>query len=894
MQPKMNSLSLLLSRAVLILVLGAAPRVAQPQTTTNTPAFRNPDLPLEQRVQDLISRLTITEKISQTMMASPEIKRLGIPRYDWWNEGLHGVARNGTATVFPQAIGLAATWNPELHQRIADAIATEARAKNNEAIRKLGGGSQRYQGLTIWSPNVNIFRDPRWGRGQETYGEDPFLTSRFAVAFVRGLQGIDPNYLKTVATLKHFAVHSGPEPLRHGFDAVVSSRDLRETYLPAFEAGIREGGAMSVMSAYNAINGVPAPANQWLLKDILRDEWGFKGAVVGDVDTVADMWRPGGHEYAKDAAAASAFALKAGNDLCSGTTYQALTEALKQGLVTEADIDQALRRLFRLRFRLGQFDSLERVAYRSIPSSENDSPAHDQLALEAARQSLVLLKNNGTLPWVADKLETVAILGPTGDEVSALLGNYNGTPDREITLTKGLQARLEAAGATVLVEPGVPLVKGFRMSGKPFPAGVLFTDARRAQPGLKGEVFTHDQPDMQDAQVAGKSVSTRTDAQIDLQWDEAQPLTGIPVARASVRWTGVMIPPKSGDYVLGVVAEGAVRLFIDGQLVINSWHRDSERPLSTTMPLEAGRSYQIRLEYAQLTTKGRIQFGWIAPGDDDTLERALAAAAKADHIILTLGLTPDLEGESMRVTAEGFKGGDRTTIQLPATQKELLEKVAALKKPTIVVLTTGSAVSFDQDQADAVLLCWYYGQRGADAVADAILGDYDPAGRLPVTFYRNDADLPPFQDYAMTNRTYRYFTGKPLFAFGHGLSYTTFDYKRLALSAASAKAGETVSVRVKITNSGKYDGDEVVQVYATAVKPPVPMPLRQLAGFRRVPFKAGETKTVDIPVPVNILRRWDDRENRYVVDPGDYQILAGPASDQLLLGADLRIISPQL
>jgi len=777
-----------------------------------------------------------------------------------------------------------------LHQRIADAISTETRAKNNEAIRNSDGGSKRYQGLTIWSPNVNIFRDPRWGRGQETYGEDPFLTGCLAEAFVHGLQGNDTSYLKTVATLKHFAVHSGPEPLRHGFDAEISSRDLHETYLPAFEAAIRGGGAMSVMSAYNAVNGIPAPANQLLLQTILRDEWGFKGAVVGDVDNVSDMWRPGGHEYAKDAAEASALAIKAGTDLCSGKTYEALAEALKRGLVTEADIDRSLRRLFLLRFKLGQFDPPERVLYRSIPISENDSPAHDQLALEAARQSLVLLKNDGTLPWDAKQLNFVAILGPTGDEESALLGNYSGTPSRKTTLARGIKSKLEAMGVKVVVEPGVPLVKGFRVTGKPFPVGVLFTDADRSKSGLMGEVFAHDEQDSKNAQIDGRQVATRTDSQINLQWDEAQPVEGIPISLASVRWTGAMIAPKSGEYVLGIIAEGAVRLFVNEKPVIDSWRKDPERPLSTTMELEAGKTYQVRLEYAQLTAKGRIQFGWIIPGEDDALERALTAAKQADHIVLTLGLTPDLEGESMSVTAEGFKGGDRTTILLPATQQELLEKVAALKKPTVIVLTTGSAVSFDQEKASAVLLCWYYGQRGADAVADAILGEYNPAGRLPVTFYQSDSDLPPFESYAMTNRTYRYFTGQPLYAFGHGLSYTTFNYKKLVLSSASAKADDSVLASVTVKNSGKRSGDEVVQVYAMAVKPSVPMPLRQLVGFQRVFFKAGETKTVAISVPVNLLRRWNEAENRYVVAPGDYEIMAGPASDQLSVKTNLKII----
>jgi len=856
--------------------------------------FRDPDLPVEQRVGDLLSRLTLEEKISQTMMASAEIPRLGIPRYDWWNEALHGVARNGVATVFPQAIALAATWNPELHHRVAETIATEARAKNNEVLDapKADGGTKRYQGLTIWSPNINIFRDPRWGRGQETYGEDPFLTSRFAVAFVKGLQGEDPRHLKTVATVKHFAVHSGPEPDRHQFDAKVSERDLWETYLPAFEAGIVEGGATSLMSAYNAVNGVPAPANTDLLQKILREKWGFSGAVVGDVDNVADMWRPKAHLYSKDAAEASATAIKAGNDLCSGKTYEALGEAVKRGLVAEADIDVALRRLFTLRFRLGQFDPTERVPYRSIPPSANNSPENDALALEAARQSLVLLKNDGTLPFDAKKLKTVAILGPTGFEESTVLGNYAGTPSRMVTLATGLRSRIEALGATVLAEPGVPLAKGFRVSGQPFPDGVLFADAARSAPGLRGEVFAHDKQDSKAPLVEGRPVSRRTDTQVNLQWDETQPVEGVPIANAGLRWTGVLVPKASGEHVLGVVAEGAARLYLDDKRVIDSWRKDPERPLSATVTLEAGRAYAVRLEYVQLTRKGRVQFGWIAPGQDDAFAKALAAARAADHIVLTLGITPDMEGESMSVTADGFKGGDKLTLDLPATQRELLAQVAALKKPTAVVLTTGSALNLEDSKAGAVLLVWYYGQRGADAVADALLGEANPAGRLPVTFYKNTDGLPAFEDYSMRNRTYRYYTGKPLYAFGHGLSYTTFAYEKLALSRSEVGADGTVQIRVTVKNAGARDGDEVVQVYASAQDAPVPMPLRQLVAFQRVPLRAGETKTVDLSVPASLLRRWDETADRYVVDPGTWLLEAGPASDRLQLRASLRISAP--
>jgi beta-glucosidase len=863
-------------------VMSRVALAADTATASSAELFLNSDLPVERRVDDLISRLTASEKISQLMMASPAIPRLNIPEYDWWNEALHGVARNGTATVFPQAIGIAATWNPELIQRMADAISTEARAKNNEAIRKSGGGSARYAGLTIWSPNINIFRDPRWGRGQETYGEDPFLTSCYAVAFVRGLQGSDTNYLKAVATVKHFAVHSGPESLRHKFDAVVSDRDLRETYLPAFEAGIREGGAKSLMSAYNAVDGVPASASKMLLTDILRDEWGFNGAVVGDVDSVGDIWKRASHSYAKDAAEASALAIKAGNDLCSGTTYEALPEALKRGLITEKELEGALRRLLLLRLKLGHFDPASRVSYRNIPISENDSPAHDQLALEVARQSLVLLKNDGTLPWRPKELKTVAVIGPTGDEPSALLGNYSGTPSRLVTLAKGIKAKLEPLGIKVLTDFSVPLVKGYRINGQPFPAGVLFADAARSQAGLKGDVFKN-------IKFEGEPTATRTDAQVDFQWDEAQPVSGIPISKASVRWSGVLIPPTSGEHVLSLATEGSVRLFVDDKLVIDGGRKGGERIWSVPLPLNAGQIYKVRLEFAQTRPRAHIQFGWRSPGQDDAMERALAVARQADHIVLTLGLTPDLEGEEMSVNAEGFDGGDRKTILLPTIQRELLEKISALKKPTVVVLTCGSAVSFDMDKANAILNCWYYGQCGADAVAETLLGEYNPSGRLPITFYRNDSDLPPFENYSMSNRTYRYFSGKPLFAFGHGLSYTSFDYKNISLSTRSAKPDANVTVSVEIKNTGRRDGDEVVQLYATAVKAPVPMPLKQLVGFQRVSLKAGETKTVKFDLPANRLRRWDEIGKRYVVGAGVYKIVAGPASDQPSLSAELDI-----
>lgn len=839
--------------------------------------FSNPDLPVEKRVDDLISHLMVDEKISQTMMDSPGIPHLGIPAFHWWNEALHGMARNGKATVFPQAIALAATWNPVLHHQIADAISTEIRSRNNETVRKTGGDTKIYQGLTIWSPNINIFRDPRWGRGQETYGEDPYLTGRMGVAFVTGLQGDDPKYLKTVGTLKHYAVHSGPEELRHRFDAIVSERDLHETYLPAFEAGIREGHAWSIMSAYNAVDGIPVPANKRLLTDILRKDWGFQGAVVGDVDTVGDIFLPESHHSAKNAAAASAMAIKAGNDLCSGSTYNALPEAMKLGLVNESDIDAVLRRLFIVRFKLGLFDPPEKVPYTSITMTDEDFKRHDDLALEASRQSLVLLKNDGTLPWNTKELKRVAVLGPTADDADALLGNYNGTPVKWITILQGIKGKLEPLGVTVLYDRAVPLVTGFRETGVALPGGVLFTDETLGTPGLKGEVFSS-------AKFEGQPSATRTDAQLELFWNDAKPVQNIPVRNAHVRWSGVLVPKVTGDYALSISFVGAAQLFLDDKMIAGEEkfrEMGEVRTRSTGVHLEAGHRYRVRLEFHQgeKDPTASIQFGWKTPGG---MEKALAFAQQADHIVLTLGITPNLEGEEMRITADGFRNGDRTSILLPKCQRELLETVAALGKPVTVVLTSGSALSFDTAKANAILEAWYYGQRGGDAVAEAILGETNPGGRLPVTFYSSDSDLREFTDYSMTGRTYRYFPGKPLYAFGHGLSYTTFNYSEAKLSKRELSPGDTLDLTLSVTNTGQSKGDEVVQVYAHAEKPSASMPQEWLTGFQRVSLQASETVTVTIPIKAENLRRWDEKSNSYVVEPGNYELRIGSASDHIL------------
>ncbi len=834
--------------------------------------FQNPDLPLFHRVDDLIARLSLAEKIDQLGMDTAGVPHLGIPAYQWWNEALHGVARNGIATVFPQAIALAATWNLALHERIAEAISTEARAKHHALLRTSGGTSRIYEGLTLWSPNINIFRDPRWGRGQETYGECPFLTSRFAVAFCRGLQGRDPRYLKTVATLKHFAVHSGPEAARHGFNATPTPRDLWETYLPAFEAGVKEGGAQSVMSVYNAIDGVPGPVNRRLLTDILRARWGFTGAVVGDVDCVHDVHTH--HHYTKDAAETSALALRAGNDLCSGASYQALPTALERQLCTVADLDNALRRLLTLRFRLGQFDPPERVRYAQIPPEANDSVGHDTLALDAARQSLVLLKNDGALPLRPAQLRTVAVIGPTADEKTALLGNYAGTPARPVTILAGLRRQFSAHGITVLNEPGCPLATGFPANQFPFADGELFTDDTRATPGLRAEFWAN-------RELASPPLASHVAPQLDLFWDYYQPLPGIPVRDTSARWTAVLVPPATGDYLLDLTLVGGARLWLNDALVLDEWPAGAFRIRTVRASFTAAQPVRFRLELSQSEFTAKARVGWRIPHARSDLDRALDAARAADHVILTLGLTPDLEGEESPFSCEGFVSGDRTTLALPAPQRALLAAVHALRKPVTVVLTSGSAVSFDTSQANAILLAWYYGQRGGDAVAETLLGVNNPAGRLPVTFYYHERDLPAFEDYTMAGRTYRYFGGTPLFAFGHGLSYARFDYQQLTYDRATRTAHVTVQ------NASTRAGDEVIQLY---VRDPGPdRPKLQLCGFARVTFVAGETRTVAVPLHAFALRRWVEAADTYMLDAHPRTLLAGPSSQRLPLHVTIQL-----
>jgi beta-glucosidase len=874
----------------------------QPQgspAAPENPAYLNPDLPFDARADDLVARLTVEEKVSQLVHDAAAVPRLGIPAYNWWNECLHGVARAGVATVFPQAIGLAASFDDDLLGEVASAIGDEARAKHHEFVRR--GQRGIYQGLTFWSPNINIFRDPRWGRGQETYGEDPFLTARMGVAFVKGLQGDDPRYYKVIATAKHFAVHSGPEPDRHHFDARVSDRDLYETYLPAFRALVEEGKVASVMGAYNRVDGEAATASQRLLGDILRKEWGFDGYVVSDCGAIEDIYRS--HKLVATPEEAAALAVRRGCDLECGlgadAAYLKLGDALSRGLLAEEDLDTAVRRLMLARLKLGMFDPPERVRYAQIPYSLNASPAHDRLARRMAQESIVLLKNSGVLP-LSKSLKSIAVIGPNADALPPLLGNYHGTPAHPVTVLAGIKAALGSA-TRVAYARGPALVEGRVDPGdaEAIPSEYLRPAAGSAEHGLRGEYF-------KTRALEGAPALTRVDPRVDFRWYRGSP-TSEALARGeiapeaalgdddySVRWTGQLVPPSSGDYELTVSGDDGFRLWVDGRLAIDDWNERRGGALTkvASLRLEGGRVYDLRLEYFEAIRDAEIHLGWKRPGTKPPFEEAMDAARGADVVIFVGGLSPAVEGEEMRVSYPGFQGGDRTSLGLPATQETLIEALHATGKPVILVLLAGSAVAatWAESHLPAIVLAWYPGQEGGNAVADVLFGDVDPAGRLPVTFYDSVEQLPPFADYAMKGRTYRYFTGKPTHPFGYGLSYTRFAYSGLRISRRSLRASESVDVSVAVKNSGVRDGDEVVQLYVREVDPQVPMPLKSLRGFRRVHLRAGEERRIAFRLtPAKDFSRYDATRKGEAVDAAEFEIQLAASSQDVRAAGRVRV-----
>ncbi len=845
------------------LAIAASVAFAQAPAAAANPPYLDPKLPTAARVDDLVSRMTLEEKASQLVNHSRAIPRLQVPEYDWWSEALHGVARSGIATVFPEPIGLASTFDVPLIHNMAVVIGTEARAKYNEAIR--ANRHVIFEGLDFWSPNINIFRDPRWGRGQETYGEDPFLTAQMGVAFITGMQGDDPKYYRVIATPKHYAVHSGPEPSRHEVNVEVSRHDMEDTYLPAFRAAIVDGQADSIMCAYNRVNGQPACASDFLLVDELRRAWNFQGYVVSDCDAVADIQR--GHHFVDSMAQAAAVSVKAGTDndcanffggAAGDADYMKYVDAVNQGLLTENDIDIAVKRLFTARFKLGMFDPPEMVKYAQTPDSEIDSEPHRLLALRAARESMVLLKNDGVLP-LNSNIKRIAVVGPLATSTLVLQGNYNGTPSHAVAVIEGI--RKQFANAEVTYAPGT----NFLRLDELVPASELSTDD--GQQGLKAEYYLT-------ADFAGTPFLTRVDKEVNFQPVSKDPnaLT-LPngSAQFTVRWTGFLTPSKSGNFRFGV-SRSRSRLWLDGKLIVDDWVRATATPASIAIQLEKEHKYAVKLEY--VNARQGVQFIKV-PIVADPIAPALAAAKVADVVVAVVGITSELEGEEMKVDYPGFSGGDRTSIDLPKEEEDLLEALKGSGKPFIVVLMNGSAlaVNWANDNANAILDAWYAGEGGGTAIAETLAGVNNPAGRLPVTFYKGTDQLPDFTDYSMKNRTYRYFTGDPLYPFGYGLSYSQFAYSNLQLSTSQLKAGDSLGVEADVKNTSQRDGDEVVELYLTFPQSPA-SPIHALRGLTRIHLAAGETQHVQFnlnPRDLSAVNAVGDRN----VSAGDYRVSVG-------------------
>jgi len=834
--------------------------------------YRDPLLSQDKRITDLISRMTLEEKASMMGNSTPGVPRLGIPRYDWWSEALHGVANAGHATVFPQAIGLAAMWDETLQQEIASVIGVEGRAKFNSYKGTALEGAL-FRGLTFWSPNINIFRDPRWGRGQETYGEDPYLTARLGVAFVRGLQGNDPHYLLAAACAKHFAVHSGPEPLRHNFDATPPPADLYETYLPAFEALVREARVEAVMTAYNAINGIPASVNPFLYHQL--ELWGFDGHVTSDCGSVVDLHTT--YKWGADAAEADALVFRAGMNVRCGSGAESIVGAVRRGLLTEQDVDRRLRPLLRTLFRLGFFDPAEQVSFNRIAPSENNSPEHGRLALRAACESIVLLKNDGTLPLQTSSLRRVLVVGPNADSVAALVGNYNGQPSAPVTILAGLRAALEKAGVAV------DFAQGCDYASRPDTWRLI------PQPWFRGEFFGN-------RELSGASLADLTTRPLCVACTGASmPYglpSGIPGKDVSARWTGTLETTLAGEYQFRVRGRGGFRLFLGERLLLDSWtppvgEAGVERSVTAASVLPGNASMPIKLEYVQGEGAVQIALEWKTPPVNAFAE-AVAKAEKADVVIFAGGISAQLEGEEMAVDYDGYAGGDRLRIELPELQQQLLAQLKALKRPLVYVNLSGSAIAMPwlADNANAILQAWYPGQAGGTAVAKVLLGTYNPAGRLPLTFYRATEDLPDFNTYDMAGRTYRYFKGLALFPFGHGLSYTRFAYSKLQVSVLPTGA---LRVLADLANAGDRDGDEVVQLYLTPPEGSRPGELRSLCGFRRVHLAAGESRSLEFEVPAAALRRWSGRTGGYAVPKGSWTLSVGASSADLRLSKGVKL-----
>ena len=795
--------------------------------------FEDSNLNFETRVNDLVGRLTLEEKVSQMLNSSPAIPRLNIPAYDWWNETLHGVARTPfKTTVYPQAIAMAATFDKNSLYKMADYSALEGRAIYNKAIA-LGRNNERYVGLTYWTPNINIFRDPRWGRGQETYGEDPFLTAALGNSFVEGLQGDDPKYLKAAACAKHYAVHSGPEPLRHTFDVDVTPYELWDTYLPAFKKLVTQSKVAGVMCAYNAFRTQPCCASDLLMNDILRNEWKFDGYVTSDCWAIDDFFK--NHKTHPDAASAAADAVFHGTDIDCGTdAYKALVQAVKTGKISEEQIDISVKRLFMIRFRLGMFDPVSMVKYAQTPESVLESKEHGAHALKMAQQSMVLLKNeNHTLP-LHKKLKKIVVLGPNADNSIAILGNYNGTPSTLTTVLQGIKDKV-GKDTEVLYEKAVNFTNDTLLVYSDLKTQYNF----EGKQGFKAEYFNN-------KDLSGQPEGTRMESEINNLWQEGEMvIKNIKANNFSARYTTNFTALQDGNITFELNADDGYRFLVDGTEVLNAWTKNRWGGQTFVLKTTKDKNYNIVVEYWQGEGKGNVA---LHTGNYQKTDfNALVNRFKdADAFVFVGGISPQLEGEEMKVNYPGFTGGDRTSILLPEIQTELMKALQNTGKPVVFVMMTGSAIAIPWEAANvpAIVNAWYGGQAAGTAVSDLLFGDYNPAGRLPITFYKGDSDLPDFVDYKMDNRTYRYFKGTAQYGFGYGLSFSTFKYDQLKMPAKTA-VGKDILVAVRVTNTSKIAGEEVVQLYVINQDLKIKAPLKSLKGFERIYLKSGESKIVN-------------------------------------------------
>ena len=829
----------------------------------NQPAYKDSSLSPEERAEDLLQQLTLEEKVALMMDNSKPVERLGIKPYNWWNEALHGVARSGLATVFPQPIGMAASFEPDAIHTIYTAVSDEARAKN--AAYSAAGSYERYQGLTMWTPTVNIYRDPRWGRGIETYGEDPYLTSVMGVNVVKGLQCMDANqkYDKIHACAKHFAVHSGPEWNRHEFNAEnIKPRDLHETYLVPFEALVKEAKVKEVMCAYNRLEGDPCCGSDRLLMQILRQDWGYDGIVLSDCGAIDDFYREKGHKTHPDAESASAAAVLSGTDLECGSSYKALVESAKKGLISEKDIDVSVKRLLKARFELGEMDDPDKVEWTKIPYSVVCSAEHDSLSLDIARKSMTLLLNKNNILPLKRGGQTIAVMGPNANDSVMQWGNYNGTPKHTITLLEGIRSAM-GENDKLIYEQGCSWVE------RSLIRSVFSQCTSKEGPGFSAHYWNN-------KEYEGNAVAT---AQLTTPFRLCTSgatvfAPGVNLTDFSAVYQSVFTPQETGEVIFNFYSCGATQLLINGEEVKKFTNKHGGRGQAYAMHAEPGKPYDIEIRFQYFSGDAQLNFD-LGFKEEVNIKNTVAKVKDADVVIFAGGISPSLEGEEMGVNLPGFRKGDRTDIELPAVQRELIKALCDAGKKVIFVNFSGSPIAMEPETkyCQAILQAWYPGQSGGKAAAEVLFGDYNPAGRLPVTFYRNITQLPDFEDYNMTGRTYRYFKGDPLFPFGYGLSYTTFNYGNIKLEQ-TIKVGETAKIIVPVTNTGNRDGEEVVQVYLKKQED-AEGPVKTLRAFKRVQIPAGKTVNVELELTPKQLEWWDTQTNTMRTLAGNFDIMVG-------------------